>query len=732
MSQPSDQRVVCQVAVAAPLHQFFDYQCPPDTAVGARVSVQFGRRREVGVVVAHGQGSDLPVGKIKPVLRVIDAEPVIDSAMLRLLQWAADYYRHPVGDVILSALPKRLRDGEPAHEEREGMRLTAAGSALDTDAFKRAPRQRDLHALLLRHAAGIQSTALRERNPKHMDAARRMQKSGWVERFIESDTSVPDLSALTIARGPTLNPDQETAVEAIAAAAEFRTFLLFGVTGSGKTEVYLRNIERIVRAGRQALVLVPEIALTPQLVERFERRFEAPIAALHSGMNDSERAAGWRAAREGRAAIVIGTRSAVYTPLANLGLIIIDEEHDASYKQQEGFRYSARDVAIYRARSLDVPIVLGSATPTLETLHNVTAGRYQRLDLPQRAGPGEPPAVHLIDLRAEPIHQGLSTALLIAMDRHIRNGGQVMLFLNRRGYAPAWFCSGCGELARCKHCDANMTYHHRENALRCHHCGARRAAPTHCESCNDEHKPVGQGTERIEDTLINQFPSARVARLDRDTTRKRGELDSLLTRMRKRQIDILVGTQMLTKGHHFPEVSMVGMISADQGLFSTDFRATERLAQTVVQMCGRAGRGERAGEVYIQTAFPEHPLLQRLIHDGYEPFAQDALDERQQAAWPPFAHLALVRARATDAAAPHQFLQELAPTLRKQGGLNVLGPASAPMLRRANQYRAQLLLQSRSRKSLNAALLAVGPQLAAQARLHKVRFSVDVDPIDLY
>jgi len=694
--------------------------------------VPFGRRRQVGVVMAIVDHSPVPAAKLKSVLRVLDEHPLLDATDLAVLRWAADYYRYPAGEVVLAALPRRLRDGEPARASRRGVRLSASGRALEVADLARAPRQREVLEILLQHSDGVELESLRRHDDGLLAAARRMTRNGWIEIFEETDDDAPDFRDLNIAEGPELTPNQVSAVAAIDSAKGFEAFLLFGVTGSGKTEVYLRTMERMVRSGRQSLVLVPEIALTPQLVQRFERRFEAPIAALHSGLNDNERLAGWRAARNGSAAIVIGTRSAVFTPLARPGLFIVDEEHDGSLKQQDGFRYNARDVAIYRARALGVPIVLGSATPTLETLHNAARGRFRRLDLPYRAGPGQPPSIHLIDLRAEPVNQGLSTGLTLAMARHLADGGQIMIFLNRRGFAPAWFCSGCGALAECRQCDAKMTYHHRDNMLRCHHCGARRPAPTHCEECNEEHKPVGQGTERIEDTLIKQFPNARVARLDRDTTRRRGALDELLTRMRRRQIDILVGTQMLTKGHHFPEVSMVGIVYADQGLFSTDFRATEKLAQTVVQVCGRAGRGARPGEVYIQTAFPEHPLLKRLIDEGYEPFADVAMGERQRAGWPPFSHLALVRARAVDAAPPHDFLAVIAGALRDYPGVSVLGPASAPMPRRANQYHAQLLLQSTDRRALNTALAGVADTLTTEARTHKTRFSIDIDPVDLF
>ncbi len=723
---------VCRVAVAAPLHRLFDYICPFNVLPGQRVKVPFGRRDVVAVVVENAVDSSLPLDRLKQVSEVLDpSDRLLGPDDLKVLRFAADYYHYPVGEVVLGALPKSLRSGGPARAQRDILMLSEAGHATDPASLTRAPQQLTLWQRLRLRPEGIDAATLRRREPKLWAAARRLIKNGLAQTQKRSG-AITDFRDARIASGPTLTPDQTTAVAAIDAATVFSPFLLFGVTGSGKTEVYLRAIETVIQGGRQALVLVPEIALTPQLVTRFERRFEAPVVAMHSGLSEGDRLNAWRAAREGEAAVVIGTRSAVFMPLARPGIVIVDEEHDGSFKQQEGFRYSGRDVAIYRARKHNIPIVLGSATPTLESLYNAQRGRYQRLDLPERAGPGTPPDVRLLDLREEPVDQGLSGSLLRAVGRHIDKGGQVMLFLNRRGYAPAWFCSGCGELARCAQCDANMTYHHSTASLRCHHCGASRRAPKECEHCGEEHRPVGQGTERLEETLARHFPNARIARLDRDTTRRRGALDDLLERMRKRQIDILVGTQMLTKGHHFPEVSMVGIVYADQGLFSTDFRASERLAQTVVQVCGRAGRGSRAGEVFIQTAFVEHPLLQQLIQEGYEAFAQRAIEEREAATWPPFSHLALIRARAKDAHSPLSFLEAVREALPKSNQVNVLGPASAPMLRRADRYHAQLLLQSADRRSLNAVLSSTGDNLSALARRRNVQFSIDVDPVDLY
>ncbi len=475
----------------------------------------------------------------------------------------------------------------------------------------------------------------------------------------------------------TLTKDQTAAVEAILATlSTFAVHLLYGVTGSGKTEVYLRVIAAAVAAGGQALVLVPEIALTPQLLDRFRRRFSAGVAVVHSGLTDNERRDAWRAAHSGAARIVIGTRSAVFTPLTKLALIVVDEEHDASYKQQEGFRYSARDLAVVRARRAAVPIILGSATPSLETLENAAGGRYARHVLPLRPGRARAPRMSLVDLRRHPVDQGLSTPAISAIGAHLHAGGQVIVFLNRRGYAPTLFCNSCGWVAPCAHCDARMTLHRRAQQLRCHHCGAHAPVPVICGNCGQALLAVGQGTERVEETLTRLFPDAPLARLDRDTASARGSIQTVLDRVHSGEARILVGTQMLTKGHHFPEVTLVVILDADQGLFASDFRATERLAQTIIQVAGRAGREERAGEVMIQTQYPEHPQLTRLIAEGYESFAASALAERREAGWPPYSRLALLRAEAKDRSGLDAFLHAAARSKYSVERVRVAGAGS--------------------------------------------------------
>jgi primosomal protein N' (replication factor Y) (superfamily II helicase) len=565
-------------------------------------------------------------------------------------------------------------------------------------------------------------------------ALAKLVERGYIEQ-IHSEPQDGTSAPVAVASGPTLNEGQRAAVEKIQASlGSFATHLLYGVTGSGKTEVYLNAIAAVIARGEQALVLVPEIALTPQLIGRFRARFDTPPAVLHSGLNGTERLQAWHSAREGRARIVIGTRSAIFCPLFKPGLIVVDEEHDASYKQQEGFRYSARDLAIVRAQRSSVPIVLGSATPSLESLHRAQRQPEFLSRLVERAANAKPPRVALIDLRSNATTQGIATPAVQAIQRHLDDRGQVMLFLNRRGYAPVLFCSACGWSAHCRRCDAHMTVHARTRSLVCHHCGLEDRVHENCPNCGAPSKPVGQGTERIEEAIGQLFPAAEMARIDRDSMRRKGELEATLARVDRGEVRILVGTQMLTKGHDFPNVTLVVVLNADQGLFSADFRAPERLAQTIVQVSGRAGRAERAGEVLIQTEYPDHPLLRLLLEGGYEAFASGALQEREQCSWPPYARIALLRAEATQPGTAMNFLQAARGLSRDVAvsGVKLLGPAPAPMEKRAGRYRAQLLLQASTHGPLQKFLGRWLPGVEALPEARRVRWSVDVDANELF
>ncbi|MDY0064882.1 MAG: primosomal protein N' [Steroidobacteraceae bacterium] len=731
--------MIIKVAVDAPLRRLFDYRAPDSGAAapGMRVLVPFGRRRTVGVVVSCAERSDVPAAQLRQALDVLDAHPVLDPALLSLLVWAAEYYRSPIGEVIAGALPAALRAGRSVEATELRWALTPLGrEAALGQLAARAVRLRRIVELLASAEQGSLGTDTIAQTVKDASAAlRTLESRGYVERQRAVASPPAPAGPCAPQDGPPLNDAQQAALERISGSLNgFACHLLHGVTGSGKTEVYLNAIARVLARGAQALVLAPEIALTPQLIARFKARFTAPLAVAHSGLSDHERLAAWRAARSGQARIVIGTRSAVFMPLTQPGLIIVDEEHDPSFKQQDGFRYSARDLAIVRAQRLGIPIVLGSATPSLEALERAQRQPQWLSRLPQRAGRARPPRVVLIDLRKSAQTHGLATPALLAIRRHLDAEGQVMLFLNRRGYAPVLFCPACGWAAQCRRCDAHLTVHSGGGRLICHHCGVEQAPIAQCPNCQAAAKPVGQGTQRIEETLRQQFPDAPLARIDRDSIRRKGELESLLERVRNNEVRILVGTQMLTKGHDFPNVTLVVVLNADQGLFSADFRASERLAQTIVQVAGRAGRAERPGEVLIQTEYPDHPLLSLLLTGGYEAFAEGALNERRQSGWPPYARIALLRAEASRPGAAMSFLKaahRLADDCDR-GGVRLLGPAPAPMERRAGLHRAQLLLQADSHAPLQRFLGAWLPRIEALDPARRVRWSVDVDAAELF
>lgn len=708
---------------------------PP--VVGGRVWVPFRTKRVVGVVMALAEEGEVLETRMKYVDSVIDAEPIFSEHEMALLQWASHYYHEPIGNVMQTALPKRLRQGESIEVPGiSAWALTPDGQTVKL--AKNAKQQHALHDFLQQQSEPATAEKLNTYLSQWRQPMKRFVEQGWAQE--QTLTCLPHKS-FDPKPHHTLNEEQAEAVAQVMAQSGFHPFLLDGVTGSGKTEVYLGMIEAVIAQGKQALVLVPEIGLTPQTVSRFEAYLQAPVAVMHSGLNDKERHCAWHLVQSNQVKVLLGTRSAIFTPFADLGLCIMDEEHDLSFKQQEGFRYSARDCLVRRAQLEQVPVVLGSATPSLETLHNALSHRYGHLRLRQRAGAAQLPSVSLLDVRGAEQSEGVSNALREQMQTHLDAGGQVLLFLNRRGFAPVLMCHACGWQASCPSCDANMTYHQAANELRCHHCGYQTAAPSSCPSCDArDFVKVGQGTERLQGLMETWFEHKRVLRVDRDTTRNKGQMTALTETARKGEADILIGTQMLAKGHHFPKVTLVALIDIDQGLFSADFRAAERMAQLVVQVSGRAGRGAQAGEVVIQTHHPEHPLLKTLVASGYEAFAEQALSGRSLAQLPPFAHQVLLRAESVDAEAGWQFLNEIKNHLNfarmqlaqaHNTPLEVFGPVSAPMMRRQGRYRYQLLLQSEHRGRLHQWLGAVESQLYTSTWRNKVRWSLDVDPQEM-
>ncbi|WP_426281457.1 primosomal protein N' [Lysobacter soli] len=722
---------VWRVALPLPLPRLFDYRPPVGEAVetgdvGLRVRVPFGSRELIGIVV-ETRPADPDAPEAKPALARLDLEPVLEGELLESLHWLARYTHAPLGQVLATALPASLRRGEPLPDTHAwAWRLTEAGQT--GRERLRAGKPRRLADLL--HAGPLDEDRLDLELDDWRAGARALAKRELAERV-----AIPAVAhAIDPRPGPALHAEQQAAVDAILAARDgFAALLVDGVTGSGKTEVYLHAIADCLARGRQALVLVPEIGLTPQTLARFRARLGVPVHALHSGLSDGERARTWTAFARGEARVVVGTRSAVFLPLPEAGLIVIDEEHDGSFKQLDGIRYHARDFALVRGKALGVPVLLGSATPSLESLRNAQAGRYEHLRLQQRAGNAQPPSVRVCDVRKRPLEAGLSPEMLDTIGHALDAGGQVLVFKNRRGYAPVLLCHDCGWSAQCQRCDAPMTVHAGGRRLQCHHCGARRPAPNACPDCGGlALQPQGAGTERIEEVLAARFPDVPVMRIDRGTTQRRDALEHALAKFGT-QRGILVGTQMLAKGHDLPNLTLVAVVGVDEGLFSADFRAPEKLAQLLIQVAGRAGRAQRKGEVLLQTHHPGHPLLATLLAGGYHAFAEAELEQREIAGFPPFAHMAMFRAEAQHVDACDAFLRMARDALRDvHAPLDLHGPLPAPMPRRAGYQRMQLLLSAADRRSLHAALDAALPAIHASAEARKVRWSLDVDPVDLY
>ena len=726
---------IVRVALAVPLPRFFDYLYAPDLTpiVGGRVLVPFGSQKRVGIVVDLPASSDVAKEKLKPIIDVLDTESLFNSTTWDWLAWSANYYRAALGDVLFQALPVKLRNGESAvKNDRTFWRITELGKqALESGELKRAKKQIEALSLLL--------TQDLEKGNNEISSAiwSALKGKDYVEEIIVPteqkswQQALGDNPLVNLDNRLTLNKQQALAFSQLLFQEGFNVWLLEGVTGSGKTEIYLQYIEEVLKKGKQVLVLVPEIGLTPQTVRRFQARFNVEIDVLHSNLNDTQRLNVWERARTGQSAILIGTRSALFTQFSNLGLIILDEEHDGSFKQQDGWRYHARDLGIVLALKLNIPILLGSATPSLESVNNVQNGKYRHLVLSKRAGNATALRQFVIDLKHQRIQNGLSEPLLQRMQEHLEKGNQVLLFLNRRGFAPVLLCHECGWIDECHHCEKPYTYHQHQRVLRCHHCGAQKTVPIQCGHCGSTHLvTTGLGTEQLEETLKARFPQYNIARIDRDSTARKGKLEGYLEDIQQGKSQILIGTQMLAKGHHFPNVTLVALVNVDNALFSLDFRAEERLAQLYVQVAGRSGRAEKQGEVVLQTHYPDHPLLTTLLEKGYQAFAEETLKLRHNMGLPPFSFQALFKAQCRHSEEAENALSQLASFFYEQKieGLQVLGPIPAPFSKKAGQYRWQLLLQHASRKQLQTALSRYSPELIKSSQ---VRLILDVDPLDL-
>lgn len=726
--------VIIRVALNAPVDCLYDYVAPEATQqdIGLRVRVPFGRKLMAGIIMDISSNTPVSREKLKPVDYFFREIPPLSAQILDLFRFCSNYYHYPLGMVVMNGLPSRLRDPKFIQPKKSNgfscYKLTDSGKQVDIASIStRNTRQRRLLAHL--HESGILSEkAAKQITPNASKILKEFIAKGWINEtpvLPPMVSKTPSISSLTA--------EQETAVNAITAEIhKFNTWLLHGVTGSGKTEVYMQLISHVLTQGKQALVMIPEINLTPQLETIFQARFPAStLVSLHSGLNDTERVKGWLQAQRGEAKIILGTRLAIFTPLPDLGLVIVDEEQDSSFKQQEGLRYSARDIAIFRARQANVPVVLGSATPSLESYYNATTHRYRNVRLLSRAVKNATmPSINCIDTRIAKTCEGFSQPLIKALGNCLNQKQQSLVFINRRGYAPVLLCKSCSWTADCHRCASRLVVHLREKKLRCHHCGHQESFPHACPKCGDQDiAPFGQGTQRVEATLAAHFPNARIMRIDRDSIRRKDAWQTILKTIHQQEVDILIGTQLLAKGHDFPNLALVGILNSDASLYSTDFRASERLFIQLMQVAGRAGRAGIAGNVLIQTEFPGHPLYHALKQHDYDSLAQTLLVERKTAGFPPFVYQALLRAQAHRIDTALDFLAYAVSVAEAPGNLEVFDPVPAQMSRLKGLERAHVLVQSRSRKRLHTFLTEWHKKLKAFPS-RKIRWSLDIDPLE--
>lgn len=750
-----------QVALAVPVGDFFDYLCPKNfapPAIGSRVIAPFGRRQLIGIVTAHiaRQDSQVPADKLKAISNIIDTAPIIGDDLIRLAQWLGKYYHHPLGDVYSVMLPTLINQGKPISTPSTVYRIDPS-TPIDTllqHLPKTAKKQRQLLSALAQHDNGLDLSALTAIGASRQTLKALLDKGLISQTEQITPATIPPKAQLKQSHLPA-NDEQQHAIDAITSACDrgqYQGFLLDGVTGSGKTEVYLQAMAHVLSQGKQVLILVPEIGLTPQTKSRFANRFTAAICVLHSNLSDSERLAGWRACQTGAAQIIIGTRSSVLYPFDHLGLIIIDEAHDSSYKQQDHLRYHACDVAMVRAMFAKIPVLLGTATPSLEHLKLVNDAKLSLLKLHNRAGNANQAKLRLIDMRLGSqaiMHTDgklsdttFSPETVRAMRDTLAKGEQVLVFINRRGYAPILICAACGHQADCPNCDAHLTVHKNNlqpmySTLRCHHCGYITPLPSHCPECNSSNlDSVGTGTTRLVEHLHALFANPQVSstvypilQIDRDTMRKKGAWDALGAQIHTDRPAILVGTQMIAKGHHFPNVTLVVIANADLGFLSPDFRSPEHTAQQIIQVAGRAGRAQKQGQVFIQTMQPHNPLLVHLVRDGYGSFAQDLLSERAKLGLPPYSHAVLIRAESTHYARAKAAISDAKACLPNPHPFVINGPIDAPMTKKNNRYQVQMLILAKNRSELHACLSTWWQQVQSLPSVKAIKISIDVDPI---
>lgn len=739
--------LIYKVAVPSPLRRLFDYLPPASykksasgekidkqIKAGTRVKIPFGRRTVIGFVVESARETTVASTKLKSIIEVLDSEPTFTQKHFKLLLWCAQYYQHPIGEVLSAAVPTRLRSARPLYQQEAYLRATSD----NVDSLNRAPKQKQLLQEIL-SAGEIEKSVLQEKGFTSAQLTSLVDKQ-LIENYTKTAAKKPSFSALhpENKKALELNLQQQDALTKIRKAeTSFKCFLLDGVTGSGKTEVYMQAMQDHLSKGRQCLVLVPEIGLTPQTISRFEERFECLTVALHSGMSDNDRLQAWSNARDGAAGIVIGTRSAIFTPLPKLGLIVVDEEHDSSFKQQDGFRYSARDIAVMRGREEKVPVILGSATPSLESVYNTQQNKFTHLLLSQRAGGARNASMSVVDTSKEMLDSGFSEQLLFKIEQHLKNGNQTLVFINRRGFAPILNCDRCGWTAECENCISQLTVHSKPPSMRCHHCGLSVRLPKQCPDCeNDELSAIGIGTQKLENFLNARFAKFPVIRIDRDSTRRKKSFGAMLEQINTGSPGILLGTQMLAKGHHFPFVTLVAIVDADAGLFSPDFRGQEFMAQTVIQVAGRAGRAEREGEVIIQSRHATHQALQQLSQSGYRNLVANLMNERKTAAMPPYTQLALIKAEGAQLRKTLEILEQISRCSdqiinQSNSGINSIGPMPAPMEKRAGRYRSHLLFKASSKAVMQGFLAKLVERIDQIKMPNGLRWSLDVDPQEM-
>ena len=729
--------LILKVALDVPLYKLFDYQQNKKNStkpsIGSRVLVPFGKQKKVGVIIDIVNRSSVAKSKLKECISILDENPIFEKKQLDFIHFASNYYQYPLGRVLYAAMPGNLRKGKSLTKFIDSIVITDNGKNVDLDNLKkRAPKQAALMSILMENHT-LDSNGLSNIFPEWKKYSKRPIEKNWIkiEQIIEPHKDIQKLDKNT--KGPALNSEQKKAILDVKKSSTFNTFLLDGVTGSGKTEIYLSLISDVIERGQDALILVPEIGLINQLNRRIEVRLGIKPSQYHSGLTEKERFITWKKIQESKTRIILGTRSAILAPFKNLGLIVVDEEHDISYKQQEGFRYSARDLAVMRAKNFNIPIILGSATPSLESFNQHVNNKYKYLTLKKRAGNAKMPSMHLIDLNKGHSEDGLSKLLIKSMNEHIENDGQILVFINRRGYAPTLICKTCNFIAECSRCDSRMTLYLSKKLLLCHHCNYKEKYKNSCIKCDSEMIALGQGSQRIEDSLKKHFPNEQILRIDSDSTQQKNSLDEALEKAKAGKAKILVGTQMLSKGHHFSSLSLVVVVNADQGLFSNDFRGSERLAQNIIQVAGRAGREKKKGQVIIQTEYPDHPFWPLLFQGGYKEIVEMTLMDRKSANWPPYSFIVLIRAQSHRKKYTWSFLEEAKKILISQKpNFSILGPVSAPMEKKASHYRGQLLLQSEGRKSLNQTLKMFIDEIERKKFIRRVKWSIDVDPIELF